>query len=88
MAQVGGLNPDHVVEVTAKQKRKASLKCFLLQKGSSGAQLSFPSGGAGVLFEFFNHSHKLKLIPLHLQRSTKERSPHLLPDGQEEPWTY
>lgn len=76
MVQVGRLNPDHVVEVIAKQKRKSqSEMCFLLQKDSSGAQLSLPSGGAGALFEFFNHSHKLKLIPLHLQRSTKEHSP-------------
>lgn len=79
MVLVGRLNPDHVVEVTAKQKRKSqSEMLLLLQKGSSGAQVSFPSGGAGVLFEFFNHSHKLKLIPLHLQTSTKRHTPRLL----------
>lgn len=80
MVQVRRLNPDRVLEVTAQQKRKSqSEMCFLLQKGSSGAQLSFPSGGAGALFEFFNHSHKLKLIPLHLQSRTKEHSPRSLP---------
>lgn len=83
MVRVRRLNPDHVVEVTAKQKRKRQSEVlFLLQKGSSGAQISFPSGAAGVLFEFFNHSHKLKLFLCIYKAALSTFI------AQQEPWTY
>lgn len=67
LVHVRKVNPGLVVGITAKQKTSQSETFFLFQGGQLRCPDIFALGGAGVLFLFFNHSHKLKPIPLHLK---------------------